>query len=425
MILFNDIKAFFSGKRQYTFYFLTLTFGDSLLAILLSLMQVFGLRAGEKPKDRFLADIKNDYRFKDAYLFGSARSSLYALLKSLEYEKGSEVLLTGYTCEVVPNAVINAGFVPIYIDIDPSSYCIDPLLIEKSITPKSRVIVIQHTFGIPALIEEIVIIARKHNLFIIEDCAVSLGSKYKGSLTGTFGDAAIFSFELSKTITSCWGGMLLLNSDQDNVINLMDRFYCNVPEQKYKQRIMTLFQLGMSGILYSPKIYILSKYVIALLFKLRIFSPSTTTYEYNGCLPPDYLVKLTSEQTIVLRRQYSRTEVLFQKRHELKMQYIDKYSEHLHSKFKQLVSEKDVVLIRFPLLIENRQAIGVWFDKNYIEMGSWFTSPLSSELVDKEVFNYKPGSCRNSELVSRKIVNLPLIPYCSRVIMSNNTLFEY
>jgi len=425
MNLFKDIKAFFSGKRQYTFYFLTLTFGDSLLAILLSVMQVFGLRAGRKTKNRFLADIKNDYRFKEAYLFGSARSSLYALLKSLEYEKGSEVLLTGYTCEVVPNAVINAGFVPIYVDIDPSSYCMDPLQIEKSITTKSRVIVIQHTFGIPAHIEEILIIARKHNLYIIEDCAVSLGSKYKGSLTGTFGDAAIFSFELSKTITSCWGGMLLLNSDKDNAIKLMDRLYSKVPEQKYRQRIMTLFQLGMSGILYSPKIYILSKYLIALLFKLRIFSPSTTSYEYKGCLPLDYLVKLTSEQTIVLRRQYSRTELLFKKRQELKMQYIDKYSEHLDSKFIQLVSDKDVVLIRFPLLIENRQATSVWFDKKYIELGTWFTSPLSSELIDTDVFNYKPGSCRNSESVSKKIINLPLIPYCSRVIIGNSTLFEY
>ena len=108
------------------------------------------------------------------------------------------MLITGFTCEVVPNAVINAGYTPIYVDINPINYCMDPTVVEKLITKKTKVIIIQHTFGIPAQIEELIDIAKKYNLYIIEDCAVSLGSKYKGKLTGTFGDASIFHSNYQK-----------------------------------------------------------------------------------------------------------------------------------------------------------------------------------------------------------------------------------
>jgi len=195
MNILNDIFAFLKGKEQYNFYFQTLTFSDSLLSIWFAIIQFLGIRSGKSAKEKFLEKIKQDYPYKECYLFGSARSSLYALLKALNYNPGSEVLLTGFTCEVVPNAIINAGCVPVYIDINSTDYCMDPSLVEKSITVKTKAIIIQHTFGIPAQMDKLLCIANKYNLFVIEDCAVSLGSKFQGKLTGTFGDAAIFSFE--------------------------------------------------------------------------------------------------------------------------------------------------------------------------------------------------------------------------------------
>jgi dTDP-4-amino-4,6-dideoxygalactose transaminase len=119
----------------------------------------------------------------------------------LALESDAEVLVTGFTCEVVPNAVLQAGYKPCYVDIDPASFCTDPLSVESRINEKTRVLVIQHSFGIAAPIDELMAIARRHNLFVIEDCAVSLGTHYYGRPTGTWGDAAIYSFELSKVIT--------------------------------------------------------------------------------------------------------------------------------------------------------------------------------------------------------------------------------
>ena len=173
--IFRDIKSFLLLKKQYTFYFQTLKIGDSVLALWYLFLELFGLKSNQNSRELFLDEVYKLFKFKKGFLFGSARSSLFALLKTLELDKGSEVIVTGFTCEVVPNAVINAGYKPIYVDINPVNYCMDPTVMEEIITDKTKVIIIQHTFGIPAQIEELTKIAKKYNLYIIEDCAVSQG----------------------------------------------------------------------------------------------------------------------------------------------------------------------------------------------------------------------------------------------------------
>ncbi|MAD13179.1 MAG: hypothetical protein CMC04_10775 [Flavobacteriaceae bacterium] len=422
MNIFKDIIGFFTGNKQYTFYFQTLTYGDSLLSLYFFFLQLFGLKSPQKSRDFFLDEVYKLFKFNQGFLFGSARSSLFALLKTLNYEEGSEVLVTGFTCEVVPNAVINAGYLPIYIDINPVNYCMDPTIVENTITKRTKVIIIQHTFGIPAQIEELIGIAKKHNLYIIEDCAVSLGSKYKSRLTGTFGDASIFSFELSKTITSCWGGMLLLNTNKDSIIEKMVEFYKKIPELKRSQHLKVLFQLGISGILYKPKLYTIGKYIIGILFKLKIFSTSTSQVEYKGRLSQNYLVKLSGTQSIILRRQFLRIDQLNLIKADVKTQYIKKFSNKLDSNFIKLINCKDVVLIRFPILIDDHFSIKNWFASNNIELGYWFSAPLSSEEIDHKVFKYSSGMCPNSEIISKKMINLPLSKNAARAIINNKQL---
>ena len=404
----RDIKSFLFGKKHFTFYFQTLTLVDSLLSLWFFLIELFGLKPARKSRELLLDEVYKLFKFKKGFLFGSARSSLFSLLKTLNYDKGSEVLVTGFTCEVVPNAVINAGYTPIYVDINPINYCMDPIIVEKLITEKTKVIIIQHTFGIPAEIEKLIDIAKKHNLYIIEDCAVSLGSKYKGKLTGTFGDASIFSFELSKTITSCRGGMLLLNTNNDTIIKNMEEFYKNVPEQKRFQKLKTLFQLGISGVLYRPGVYILGKYIIALLFKLRIFSFSTTITEEKAKLPLNYLLRLSDSQARIILRQYLRINILIEKKLIIKNYYLKILENYLNKEFINIVSSNDVVLLRFPFLTKKRIQLKSYFEHINVELGFWFTAPLSSESIDHTLFCYKWGSCPEAEKISKMIVNLPI-----------------
>ena len=421
--LFKDVKFFLLGKKQYTFYFQTLTFGDSFLSLWFFLLELIGLNKTKYSRELFLDEVYKLFKFKKGFLFGSARSSLFALLKTLNFDNESEVLITGFTCEVVPNAVINAGYTPVYVDINPINYCMDPTIVEKLITKKTKVIIIQHTFGIPAQIEELIEIAKKYNLYIIEDCAVSLGSKYKNKLTGTFGDASIFSFELSKTITSCWGGMLLLNTNKNSIIDKMVEFYKKVPEQKKHEKLKKLFQLGVSGILYRPRIYMIGKYIIALFYNIKIFSFSTTKTEMMAKLTPDYLIRLSESQTRIVFRQYLRINNLIEKKIILKNYYIKNLDKYISKEFINSVSSDDVVLLRIPLLTNKRISLKSYFESINIELGEWFTAPLSSKSINHSLFGYEWGSCPHAEFICDRIINLPLIYDYKRTII-NKKLFS-
>ncbi len=146
---------------------------------------------------------------RSAISFDSGRSGFYAILKCLGIKDYDEIILQAFTTVALPNAIIWCGAKPIFADIDERSYNIDPGKIEEKITERTKAIVIQHTFGNPAEVDKILEIAKKHNLFVVEDCAHSLGAEYNGKPTGTFGDASFFSFGRDKVISSVAGGMVI------------------------------------------------------------------------------------------------------------------------------------------------------------------------------------------------------------------------
>src|SRR5512135_1616150 len=121
--------------------------------------------------------------------FYKGRVALFAILKAMGVNTGDEVIVPGFTCVVVPNAVIYNRALPVFVDIDGATYNIDPGKIEAKITKKTRAIIVQHTFGVPAEMDGITEIAKAHNLFLIEDSCHTLGSRYKGKPVGAFGDA--------------------------------------------------------------------------------------------------------------------------------------------------------------------------------------------------------------------------------------------
>ena len=156
---------------------------------------------------------KKYFGVNDVYLFNSGRSALYTLLKALEIGEGDEVLIQAFTCIAVPDPVIWTGAKTIFVDID-DSLNIDPEAIERHINHKTRAIIVQHTFGIPAQISTITKIAQKHNLIIIEDAAQALGAKFKNKMAGSFGLAGGFSLYPFKVL-GCFGdGGILTTNDE-------------------------------------------------------------------------------------------------------------------------------------------------------------------------------------------------------------------
>ncbi len=150
---------------------------------------------------------------QNTFYFYRGRVALYALLRSLGLKPEDEVILQAFTCLAVPSPVVALGLRPVYVDIDPETYNIDPDKMECRITERARVIVVQHTFGIPAPMNAIMAVARKHNLVVIEDCCHVLGSTYQGKELGCIGDAAFYSYEWGKPIIIGLGGAAVVHSE--------------------------------------------------------------------------------------------------------------------------------------------------------------------------------------------------------------------
>ena len=149
---------------------------------------------------------------ESVFSFNSGRSAFLSLLSSLGIGNGDEVLLQAFTCNAVPNPVLWSGAKPVYVDVREATFSMDARDLEKKITPRSRAIIIQHTFGLAGDLLAIKEIARRRSLIVIEDCAHALGGTSHGKRLGTFGDAAFFSFGRDKVISCVYGGMLVCNN---------------------------------------------------------------------------------------------------------------------------------------------------------------------------------------------------------------------
>ena len=142
----------------------------------------------------------------------SNTSGLFAAIGTLGIGPGDEVIVSPYTMSASAIAPVVYGGVPVFADIDPDTFCLDPKSIEARITPRTKAIIIVHIFGHPADMDAIMAIAKKHNLKVIEDCAQAPMGKYKGKYVGTIGDIGVFSLNYHKHIHTGEGGIIITNN---------------------------------------------------------------------------------------------------------------------------------------------------------------------------------------------------------------------
>lgn len=140
-------------------------------------------------------------------------TSLRIALLASEIEEGDEVIVPPYTFIATAGAVIEANAAPVFVDIDPDTYCLDPVRVEEAITPRTRAIIPVHLAGQAADMDALISLARRHGLTIIEDAAHAHGAEYRGKKLGSLGDVGSFSFQSSKNLTSGEGGILITNDE--------------------------------------------------------------------------------------------------------------------------------------------------------------------------------------------------------------------
>jgi len=142
----------------------------------------------------------------------SCTGALHIALLALGITAGDEVIVPDLTWVATANAVRYTGATPVFADVQPISWCLDPSSLESKITEKTRAVIPVHLYGHPAEMDKIVAIARRHNLYVIEDAAPAIGAEVNGKRTGTFGDFAAFSFQGAKLLVTGEGGMLVTNN---------------------------------------------------------------------------------------------------------------------------------------------------------------------------------------------------------------------
>lgn len=144
----------------------------------------------------------------------SGTAALHMCVAGLGIEPGDEVIVPAFTFWASAAAVLHHNAIPVFVDIDPKTYCIDPALIEAKISVRTKAIMPVHIHGMPADMNPVLEIAKKHNLNVIEDVAQAHGARYKGRLCGSMGDAAGYSTQASKTLSSgCQGGLFTTNDE--------------------------------------------------------------------------------------------------------------------------------------------------------------------------------------------------------------------
>ncbi|MDP4007046.1 MAG: aminotransferase class I/II-fold pyridoxal phosphate-dependent enzyme [bacterium] len=378
------------------------TEADDIWAALSLYVQPWRWKSGEDIsllEDEF----KNYLGVQYAYSFNSGRSSFLALLDALSLQKGDEVLIQAFTCNAVPNPILWSGLTPVYVDCK-KDYNMSPEDLVAKITPRSRAVLLQHTFGYPADMEKIQEICKKYNLILLEDCAHALGATYKGKKVGTFGKAAFFSFSRDKVISCVYGGMVATN---DNELAEKVRAYQQKagypPFLWIKQQVLHPWLMNL---LILPTYSIFGRYLLVVAQWIHMLSKAVHKKEKRGSRPGYFPKALPNVLAILARKQLQKLERFNAHRKEM----ADFYARELRDTKYQILDTKyqeGSIFLRYPIRHPKAHAIikNAWAQN--LLLGDWYTTPIAPHDTDIAKMGYKWGSCHQAEELAKTTLNLP------------------
>lgn len=400
--------------------------------VFLSLKSLFAVNSWQKGKSipQLSAWFQQKYNINKAYLFNSGRSALYCILKSLKIGRGDEVIVQGFTCIAVPDPIIWCKAIPVYVDID-DSLNLDPELLEQSITKKTKAIIVQHTFGIPADIIKIKKIAQKYNLVLIEDCAHALGAVHNGIALGKFGDIAFFSFGRDKIVSSVFGGAAFFNLRGNRKPQLIkardsfDKIYEDLPQVSYFWIFQQLLHPLLFFIIMPLYNWYLGKIILWLVLKLNLLSKPIYKSELNSEKPEIFPALLPNALACLALNQLQKLDKFNSIRKNIAAVYYSKLTKY--KRISLPVRKVGSVYLRFNILLKDRDKLFVYFKKHKILLGTWYSAVIDPKGADLEKVYYRKGTLPESEKKAILSINLPTYPTLSdkEVVTILNLLEKY
>lgn len=334
----------------------------------------------------FEMEFAKAFQAVDAVSFPYGRSAQWAFFNALGIEQ-SEIIMPAYTCSVVAHAVSLSDNTPVFIDVKNGDFNMDLDLVENAITDKTGCIIATHTFGYPQDIDRLEKIVHKaekkhgHKIWLMQDCCHAFDAEWNGKMIGTSGDTAVYAFNISKLMTSIFGGMLTF---QDQELASKVRTWRNVHYKKpgaLKGLKRRLYLLAIY-IAFHPLVY---GFTWWLQERTSLLNSYTKSFHLDGKIhfPPDYLVGMSNVEAAV-----------------------------------GLVQLK-----KYPQIIENRRDLARWYDNNLERKEGWIFPPIregatySHYVVQvpnrKEVIDeYASRGIELGELIQYSIPELPEYEWC-------------
>ncbi len=367
--------------------------------------------------EKFINSFRDYLGVKYVFTFDSGRTALYAILKALNLEPRDEVLIQAFTCTAAANPILWVGAKPVYVDIEEATYNISPADLKKKISPRSKVLIIQHTFGLSANLDEIIRIARKYNLFVIEDVAHSLGAEYKGKRLGTFGDAAFFSFGRFKIISASFAGAAATNDK--TLGKKIEEVYqsCGFPRRFwiFQQLFHPVF-LSIAKPFYN--IFSIGKFAVILAKKLRLLSLTVYSEEKSGGRPGFGPSRMPNSLSILGLNQLKKLGQFNEHRRRLAKIYQSQLNKQSRLILPEVIEDSKPVFLNFPIQLPDGSLTYKLIGRGRREEGIYLENWPAQKVIgprgtDLEKLRYKNGSCPVAEKVAPRVIVLPTNPNTS------------
>ncbi len=338
-----------------------------------------------------------------ALSFNSGRSAMLALLHAFGIGAGDEVIVQAFSCVAVPNSVLWAGATPVYVDID-DRFNIDSKALATVITPRTKAIIVQHTLGIPAQMENIMAIAKKHNVLVIEDCAHALGATEKGKQLGTWGDAAFFSFGRDKVISSVFGGIAIVSKKQKTAQSALRSYHASLRYPTF----LWIYQQLIHPIVFAIALPLypigIGKIIVVVFQKLRLLGFPVYPKERRGERPRVFPTKYPNALAFLLVPQLKKLETLIATRRERADVYAVWAKKHAMMVPPHVPGAG---WLRYPVLVKDPDGMRARAKKKGVLLGNWYHNTIDPTGVDFARVGYIPDSCPNAEHAAAHVINFP------------------
>lgn len=343
---------------------------------------------GENVK-QFEKEIAEKIGVKHAITVGNGTDALIIALKSLGIKEGDEVITTDYTFFATAEAIRFVGATPVFCDVELDTYNIDPSQIEEKITDKTKAIICVHLFGNACKMDQINDIAKRHNLYVIEDAAQAINSQYKGKNVGNLADLACFSFFPTKNL-GCFGDGGMITTNDDDLATII--------------RALKVHGSGENG---------MKAYAILNDEEVEVVEQNSgDNTVYNPLKYYNYLIghnsRLDEIQAAILRIKLKHLDEYTENRRSISHKYFDALKNTSLVMPTETEGGKHVFHL-FILQSENREEIESKLKEKGIATGTYYKVPMHLQKAFNDL-GYKKGDFPNAEYLSERTFAIPLFP---------------